>query len=119
MLQYCLFYSLMTFLKVHKFLNFPCMQMTPAQDQALNDLNIITPSELHQIASEYLFEAEDESDPDHHTLNTKGEFVLHDLFKVCPKYLTLECIENDDGTMIMESETVEYLVIYFDNRFQF
>ena len=76
-------------------------------------------AELHCIAPLYLFEVEDECDPDHHTLNAKGEFVLHDLHKICPKYMVVECIENDEGNMIMESETVKYLGVYFDSKLTF
>ena len=46
------------------------------------------------------------------TMNKKGEFVLHELHKVCPKYIISEFIKIDDGTIVYEDDTVKYLGIH-------
>ena len=49
------------------------------------------------MAPQFCFDTGDPKDPDHHTVNKKGEFVLHELHKVCPKYFISEFIDTKDG----------------------
>ncbi len=76
-------------------------------------------SELYEIAPYFLFTSDNPSDPDHITLNKKGEFVLQDLHEVCPAYHLKEHIETDDGTIIVENDKVKYLGMYFDGSLTF
>ena len=61
----------------------------------------------------------EEEDPTVQDLNRKGEFVMHDLHKITPKFLIEECIEMPDGSLIYEPESVKYLGVHFDNHFEF
>ena len=76
-------------------------------------------ADLHNVAPQYLFLADDPDDPDHHTVNKKGEFVLHELHKICPKHFISEYIETVNGSLFCENESVKYLGIQFDSRLKF
>ncbi len=58
-------------------------------------------------------------DPDHLTLNKRGEFILQELHNVCPAYHLQEHIELDDGTIVVENDKVKYLGMYFDSSLLF
>ena len=49
----------------------------------------------------------------------KGEFILHELTKVCPKYFMKELIEMPDGSIISEHKHVKHPGVYFDNNLKF
>ena len=78
-------------------------------------------TELHSALPQFLFDDyfQELGDPDHIELNKKGEFILHELTKVCPKYFMNELIEMPDGNIISEPEHVKYLGVYFDNNLKF
>lgn len=61
----------------------------------------------------------DPDEPDHTEVNKKGEFVLHDLYKVCPEYLINEFVVMPDDSYVFEPPNVKYLGIYFDNKLTF
>ena len=71
---------------------------------------------LHSVVPQFCFYTGDPEDPDHHKMNKNGGFVLHELHKVCPKYIISEFIEIDDGSIIYKDNTVKYLGIHFDNK---
>ena len=78
-------------------------------------------TDLHATAPQYVFVEpwDEEEDPTFHELNKKGEFVMHDLHKIAPKFLIEEFIEMPDESLIYEPESVKYLGVHFDNRFEF
>ena len=78
-------------------------------------------TELHDALPQFLFEPYnwEEGDPDHREINKKGEFILQELYKVCPRYLLNDCISMPDGSIVTEPDTVKYLGVYFDNKLSF
>ena len=77
--------------------------------------------ELHAVAPNFILEEpwDEYGDPEPSELNSKGEYVLHELEKVTPLFLMIEGIEMPDGTVINEPDTVKYLGVLFDNKFKF
>ena len=78
-------------------------------------------TEFHNALPQFLFEPDnwEEGDPDHNEINKKGEFVLQELYKVCPKYMLHECITMPDKSLIFEPDNVKYLGVHIDNKLRF
>ena len=56
---------------------------------------------------------------DKHFLNIKGEFVLNELHMVAPVYLLNEYFQTNDGTIVVENNSVKYLGVHIDNNLKF
>ena len=78
-------------------------------------------TELHSALPQFLFEDcfAEPGDPNHIEVNKKGEFILHELSKVCPNIYLKESIIMPDGSYIPEPDSVKYLGVHFDNKFNF
>ena len=76
--------------------------------------------QLHHIS--FVFEEpwDDEEDPTlHDHLNKKGEFFMHDLHKITPKFLIELCIEMPKGSLIHQQEPLKYLEVLFQDNLEF
>ena len=78
-------------------------------------------TDMHVALPQFLFSDpfHEPGDPSHQEVNKKGEFVLSELAKVCPKLMLEEFIIMPDGSQINEPPYVKYLGVYFDNNLKF
>ena len=78
-------------------------------------------TDMHSALPLFLFEDPfyEPGDPDHIEINKKGEYILHELTKVCPHYMMGEFITMPDESQINEPNFVKYLGVYFDNNLKF
>ena len=78
-------------------------------------------TDMHSALPKFLFEDpfHESGDPSLAELNKKGEFVMHEISKVCPKLMIEEFIKMPDDSQINEPSYVKYLGVNFDNKLRF